>query len=119
MAAPNIVASTPISFSHLTLIQVALTPAAAGAATATEQTFTVTGLSLGDGVINGADQILSIRKAAAQTGLSLYARVSATDTLAITFINPTAGSITPTAGELYTLCVWRPCMMPAATATLV
>ena len=119
MAAPNIVASTPLSFSHLSLIQVALTPAAAAAVTATEQTFTVTGLSLGDGVINGPDQIVSINKAAAQTGLAMTARVSAANTIAITFINPTAGSITPTAGELYTICVWRPCMMPAASATLV
>ena len=119
MAAPNIVISDNLSFSHISLVQFALTPAAAGAATATEQTFTVNGLTLGDGILNGQDQILAIRKAAAQVGLSLYARVSAENTLAITFINPTAASITPTAGELYTISVWRPSMMPTATAIKV
>lgn len=44
---------------------------------------------------------------------------TARDLLAITFVNPTAGSITPTAGETYTFVVWRPCTTANTTATVV
>jgi hypothetical protein len=50
--------------------------------------------------------ILSVRPAVAQTaGVGLTgARVSAADTLALTFTNPTAGSLTPVAST-YTVIV--------------
>lgn len=119
MAAPNIVTSTIASFEHLSVITAALTPSAVATITTAEQTFTVTGLSVGDG-LNAPDQILSISKAAHQAGLAITgARVSAADTLAITFVNPTAGSITPTAGETYTFVVFRPCTTSNTTATVV
>lgn len=119
MSAPNIVTSNIASFEHLSVITAALTPAAVATITTVEQTFTVTGLSVGDG-LNAPDQILSISKAAHQAGLAITgARVSAADTLKITFVNPTAGSITPTAGELYTIVVWRPCVTAQANATVV
>lgn len=83
------------------LMQAALTPAAVAANTSAEQTFTVTGLAVGDvvGVIN---------KPTAQAGLGIVGcRVSAANTLAITFANFTAGSLTPTAAEVYAFKISR------------
>lgn len=118
-SAPNVVTNTLPSFEHLSVIQVALTPSAVNTVTAPEQTFTVTGLSVGD-ALQAPDQILSISKAADQAGLAIVgARVSAANTLAIKFVNPTGGNITPTAGETYTIVVWRPRATAQANATIV
>lgn len=74
----------------------ALTPASVAPNTTAEQTFTVPGLPAAVPVI--------VNKPTAQTGLSIGgARVSAANTLAITFVNNTAATITPTAGETYTV----------------
>jgi len=71
-----------------------LTPAIVAANTTAEQTFTVRGLVYGSVVI--------VNKPTAQAGLGIVGfRVSATDTLAITFSNNTGVGITPTAGETY------------------
>lgn len=68
-----------------------LTPVAVAADTSAEQTFTVTGLVTGQGVIvNGPAPT-------AGTGI-VNARVSAANTLALTFINSTAASLTPASG---------------------
>jgi hypothetical protein len=73
-----------------------LTPAAVAPNTSAEQTFTVAGLPAGVPVI--------VNKPTAQNGLSIGgARVSAANTLAITFVNNTAATITPTATEVYTV----------------
>ena len=118
-AAPNIRTEVLPSPNQLSVVQVALTPAIVATITTAVQTFTVTGLSLGDS-LQAADQILSVRKAAHQAGLGITsARVSAADTVEITFINPTAAGITPTAGELYTFVVFRPYALAAANATVV
>ena len=118
-AAPNIVQSTPLAFQHLAIVQVALSPAAVIKATAVEQTFTVTGLSLGDS-LQAPDQILGISKATEQSGLSVVgARVSAANTIAIKFSNPTVGDITPTAAEVYTFTVFRPFLPVLANATTI
>ena len=62
--------------------------------TTSEQTVTVAGLNVGDAVV--------VNKPTHQAGLGIVnARVSAANTLAITFMNTTAGSITPTASEIY------------------
>ena len=62
--------------------------------TTSEQTVTVPGLNVGDVVV--------VNKPTHQTGLGIVgARVSAANTLAITFSNPTAAGITPTASEIY------------------
>jgi hypothetical protein len=80
---------------------VALTPASVGAATTVEQTFTVTGLLT-------TDKVLNVVKPTHQAGISIgNARVSAANTLAITFVNSTAGSLTPTGPDTYQLYVWR------------
>lgn len=118
-AAPNIATASLPSFQHLSVVQVALTPAIVATITTAVQTFTVTGLSVGDS-LQAPDQILLVTKAAHQAGLAITsARVSAADTVEITFVNPTAAGITPTAGELYTFVVFRPFAVAQANATVV
>lgn len=86
--------------SKLDLIKATLTPAAVGAATVAAQSFTVTGVAVGDVVI--------VVKPTEQAGLGIAgARVSAANTVIISFVNPTAGAITPTAAEIYTFAVIR------------
>lgn len=72
---------------------VSLTPVAVAANSAVEQTFTVPRLTTNDSVL--------VEYTGAQTaGIGLVsARVSAADTLAITYVNPTAGSLTPASGN--------------------
>lgn len=75
----------------LTLLTATITPTSVASATTAEQTFTVTGLVAGSAVwINP--------QAALTTGIGIAGvRVSATDTLAITFINTTSGALVPAA----------------------
>jgi hypothetical protein len=62
--------------------------------TTSEQTMTVPGVDVGD--------FVAVVKPTHQTGLGVVnARVSAKNTVAVTFMNPTAGSLTPTAAEVY------------------
>lgn len=86
----------------LTLIKVyspALTPASVAVNTTAEQTFTLTGLATND-------KCLAI-KPSAQAGLAIgNVRVSAANTLAITYVNDTAAAIVPTA-ETYAVVCFR------------
>ena len=83
------------------VISVTLTPASVAINTTAEQTFTVNGLLAGD--------FVSCNKPTAQAGLGIVGcRVSAANTLAITFSNNTAGAITPTAAQVYLILVTRP-----------
>lgn len=78
------------------MAQITLSPTSVAPNTTAEQTFTVTGLSLNNWV--------GVNKPTTQAGLGIVGcRVSAKDTLAITFINATAATITPTASEVYTV----------------
>lgn len=71
------------------------------ASTSNEQTITVPGLRT-------TDKIVGITKPTSQAGLAVGGgRVSAADTLAITFI-ASGGTVTPTANEVYTAIVARP-----------
>lgn len=82
------------------------TIAAVGAATTSEITFS----GLGTGIKPG-DVIVDVVKPTAQAGLGICnCRVDAalSDTFYITFINTTAGSLTPTASETYMMVVVRP-----------
>lgn len=82
------------------VIHTTLSPALVAANTSAEQTFTVPGLKTADFVF--------VNKPTAQAGLAIVgARVSAADTLAITFGNFTASGITPTASQSYTVLVVR------------
>lgn len=82
------------------VVRATLTPAQVAANTTAEQTFTVNGLKVGD--------VVAVNKPTSQAGLGLAGvRVSAADTLAITFINATGTPITPTASEVYLVYVFR------------
>lgn len=74
--------------------QLTLTPAAVNTITAVEQIFPCAGLAVGDFVY--------VIKPTAQSGVGIAgARVSSAGNIGITFINPTAGNVTPTAAETY------------------
>jgi hypothetical protein len=74
-----------------------LSPAQVAADETAEQTFPVQGLSVGD-------IVLAVNKPTAQAGLGIVGvRVSAANTLAITFANVTAAPITPTPNEVYSV----------------
>lgn len=76
-----------------------ITPSEVSANTTAEETFTVTGVKVGDAV--------SVSPPGHQAGVAVCAaRVSAADTVAITFMNPTAAGVTPTAGE-YDFVIFR------------
>ena len=79
------------NITGLTVYTPSLTPTSASAQTTSNQTFTVSGLATSDKVIvNGPVPT-------AGTGI-VNARVSAANTLMLTFINTTATAATPTAG---------------------
>lgn len=99
MATGNILAEG--NTDKLKLISIALSPALIVLNTTAEQTFTVPGLAVGDWVF--------VNKPTAQAGLGIVGcRVSAANTLAITFSNNTGASITPTASQTYLILVMRP-----------
>lgn len=106
MPSTNVVRGN-LAFSAL--IGPTLSPTSVAPNTTAEQTFAVAGLALGD--------FVNAIKPTAQAGLGLVnARVSAANTLALTFINSTAATITPTASEIYTVGIDRPEQTPLPTA---
>lgn len=75
-------------FPKISTYTVTLNPAAVVANSTAEQTFTVTGLRTTD--------IVTVNKPTHSSGLGIMgARVSADDTLAITFANVTGGTVDP------------------------
>jgi hypothetical protein len=88
------------NIQNILLLQATLSPSIVNTITAPEQTFTVNGLLVGD--------FVQVQKPTAQAGLGIVgSRVTAANTLGITFVNPTAGNITPTASEIYLIKVTR------------
>jgi hypothetical protein len=84
-------------FGVLTIL---LNIASVAAATSAEQTFTVRGLKLND--------FIAVSKPSLHAGIAVgNARVSAKDTLAIQFINTTAGPIVP-GSETWNIFYFRP-----------
>lgn len=82
------------------LVTVTLSPSIVAANTSAEQTFTVPGVKVGD--------FVSVNKPTAQAGLGIVGvRVSAADTVGITFGNFTGSGITPTASQSYIFRVVR------------
>jgi len=80
----------------------ALSPAEVATITSAEQTFTVAG-------VEPEDILLGVNKPTAQAGIGIVGqRVTARDTVGITFMNTTAGGITPTAAEVYTFIFFKP-----------
>lgn len=81
-------------------LSVTFDPASVASATTAEQTKTVTGLKVGDFVL--------AQKPTNTAGVGVVnCRVSATDTLAVTFVNPTAGAV-DAASETWQFVVIRP-----------
>ena len=101
---PNIVAESLVRGEAV--IAVSFTAPEVAAATAAEQTITVTGVKAGDMV--SVSPPANTKKTACAS-----ARVSADNTVALMFVNPTAGALTPDAGT-YLIRVTRP--YPAASA---
>ena len=78
-----------------------INPASVATITTAEQTFTFPGVRLDDVVI-------AVVKPTNTAGVGIVnVRVSAADTIAITFVNPTAGSV-DAASETYKLVFMRP-----------
>ncbi len=78
---------------------ITISPALVAANTTAEQTFTVPGLL-------ASDVVIDVTKPTAQAGLGIVGcRVTAANTVGITFSNNTASGITPTASETY-LVAW-------------
>ena len=89
-----------VNTDKLKLISVTLSPALIVLNTTAEQTFTVPGLAVGDWVF--------VNKPTAQAGLGIVGcRVTAANTLGITFSNNTGSSITPTASQTYLVLAMR------------
>ena len=80
--------------THWKVYTATLTPASVATIVAEEQVFTVPGLKLGDVVVGGGPQY-DLTTAVSANNM----RVSADDTLAVSFTNPTAGPLVPAAGE--------------------
>jgi hypothetical protein len=93
------VGASPTAITQIRVYSQTITPASVAAATVAEQTFTVTGLSTADKVV--------VNHAATgnATGIGGF-RVSAANTIAIQYINPTAGALVPGAGT-YTILAFR------------
>ena len=86
----------------LGVFSITLSPTLAAPNTSAEQTFASTGIGL------LTTDLVVVQKPTAQAGLVLGgSRVSAADTLAITFGNLTAATITPTASQAYIVGVFR------------
>lgn len=79
-------------FPRVQTYQVSLTPASVAANTVAEQTFTVAGVR--------ANDIISVSPPGTTAGAGIAGvRVSAADTVAIAFVNPTGGGLTPPSGS--------------------
>lgn len=86
-------------FAKVATYSKVINPAVVNANTTREQTFTVTGLSTTD--------IVCVNKPSHQAGMALVGfRVSAKNTIALTFMNATAGNIDPVS-ETYTIIAIR------------
>lgn len=82
------------------IVDVTIDPASVATITTAEQTFPVPGLRVGDMVF--------VNKPTNTTGLGISgSRVSADDTLALSFVNPTAAGVNA-ASEIYKVLYIRP-----------
>lgn len=83
------------------LLSLTISPASVAPNTTAEQTFTCTGVQLGD--------MVDISKPTTQGGLGVVnSRVSAANVIAIAFGNLSAATITPTSNEVYYVQISRP-----------
>lgn len=86
------------SFPNQLAVQLVLTPAIVATIVAAEQTFTCPGVP--DPAVRPS--IVTVNKPTINGAISICAaRASAANQIGLTFINPTVGGVTPTAGETY------------------
>ena len=79
----------------LNTVTTVLTPAAVAASTTAEQIFTVTGIRQGE--------VVMVNKPSTNVGLDIAGvRAAGNNQVGVTFVNVTAGALTPTAGQTYT-----------------
>jgi hypothetical protein len=91
------------------IIGPSFTPVAVAQNTSAEQSFTVSGLQSGDFV----DVYANVAQTA---GVGIVnSRVSAVNTLTLSFSNSTGGSVTPAAGQ-YAIIITRPEFFPLPTS---
>lgn len=96
----------------VTAYAVTVTATSVAPNTTAEQTFTVTGVATG--------QVVAVTKPTANAGVGIVGmRVSATNTVGITYANDTAATITPTAAETYVFDVVPVAMAISSTLTPV
>lgn len=94
----------------VTAYAVTVTATSVAPNTTAEQTFTVTGVATG--------QVVVVTKPTTDAGIGIVGmRVSATNTVGITFANDTAATITPTAGQTYAFDVVPVAMVISAALT--
>lgn len=99
---PAVVAADGTPAVSLQWFALTLTPAAAATVTSTEQTFTVP-----TNIVLPAGCIIAMTKPTAQVGIGAFtARRASATTVGITWPNPTAGGVTPTAAEVYNFLVF-------------
>lgn len=99
------------NITSISVVQVTFDPAAVSAATTAEQDITVTGVQVGD-------MVLGINKPTVTAGVGIAgARVKSANTISVTFVNATAGSVNP-ASEVYTIVLARPAGTLDAVARL-
>ncbi len=99
---PDTVQSPVGNLWKVGVFNVSLSPSSVAPNTSAEKTFATTGIGL------LTTDLVLVQKPTSQAGLVMGGtRVSATDTLAITFGNLTASTITPTAAEVYQVGVFR------------
>ena len=92
------------------VLALTISPTSVAPNTTAEQTFTMTGVLLGD--------MVDISKPTHQGGLGISnTRVSAANVLAIAFVNATAATITPTASEVYFVQISRPENLTSSNAS--
>lgn len=90
----------PIRSQQVRVVTATIDPASVGAATTAEQAHTVAGARVGD--------FVWVNKPTLTAGLGIAGcRVTANDTVGITFVNPTAGAI-DAASETYTFVLISP-----------
>jgi hypothetical protein len=89
------------NINKMQTVRVTLSPSSVSANTTAQQTFTVPGVIVGD-------VVLAVEKPSHQAGLGIVGwRVTAANTVGITFSNNTGSGITPTASEAYDITVAR------------
>lgn len=81
--------------------QAALSPAIVATVVCAEQSFVV-----GPGGYDAGNSVVAVSKPTLQAGgMPIQARVIDATHIGITFVNPTAAGVTPTAGEVYNFTV--------------